>query len=616
MTNSGEANGGAIARVGKLLWKPSGDRRTRLHGRNEDWGKTLRRHGERWKLRRPGWTFLLGTIAAASLVGMTPRPGFSAEEIILTYGFFERTIQVEDLAAFARGEHPSRQLAAYIRLFNLSERQLEEIRRILNLSLSNTLSQSLTLNNDSQSVNEAVLISQFLYTRQGQALLEIVGNVMQTPPRQSGFYAVRAALILAAADQPEGLTILNFLEKFPAPAIRVDAIRGLAIADQVGRTLSDAAQSVALVHGQAAIIASEEPEAMVREARQLVGASPPYEALRSELRVPNRRFQANLYLPSPSNARIVLPTQVPVIVISHGLGDSRFSYDYLATYLARRGFVVVVPDHPGSNSQQIENLLEGLSQNVVSDEEFVARPQDVSALLDTLEIHLAGNSIWRDRINWQNVGIIGQSFGGYTALALAGAPVQTGSQPEICGSQLIPVNPSLLLQCQAESLSTLPPLQDDRVRAVLLVNPVGSALFGPTGYGTVQVPTLILAGVADTVAPALPEQIRPFTWLQTPDRYLVLVGSLTHFSVIPEVPRRGASLSVPLALIGPNPNLARSYLEVLSLGFFQTHLVGDTRYASILTARYLQEAMAGELLTPVSLIRDLPPAVLQQAISP
>ena len=32
-----------------------------------------------------------------------------------------------------------------------------------------------------------------------------------------------------------------------------------------------------------------------------------------------------------------------------------------------------------------------------------------------------------------------------------------------------------------------------------------------------------MASSADTVAPALPEQIRPFTWLTTPNRYLLVL---------------------------------------------------------------------------------------------
>jgi predicted dienelactone hydrolase len=304
-----------------------------------------------------------------------------------------------------------------------------------------------------------------------------------------------------------------------------------------------------------------------------------------------------------------------VVVISHGLGDNRYSYDYLGRYLAQQGFVVAVLDHPGSNSDQILSLLTGFSSNLVSDEEFIQRPQDITALLDTLESQLANNSVWRDRVDFQNVGVVGQSFGGYTALALGGATLQPDALANLCAPQVVPVNPSLLLQCQAVSIPTAPDLQDDRVQAVLAINPVGSALLGPNGYGNIDVPTLMVAGVADTVAPALPEQIRPFSWLQTPERYLVVIGNATHFSMI-DAEAEDASVALPPGVIGPNPQITQAYLEVLSLGFFKTYLEGDSRYQTILTSRYLQDSLATDPFVPISLIRDLPPGMLEQALSP
>lgn len=571
-------------------------------GKQQRWRGGWRQWVSRW-----GRSLLLSGTTLVALWAGGARPSFGADEIIIAYGFFERTIQIEDLIAFAEGRGLSRQLAAYVKLFNLSDQDLAQIQGVLN--------QSISFDSDTINVNESVAIAQFLYTDQGETLLRLLGEVVQTPSRQSGFHALRAALILAAADEPTGLTVLNFLVKYPTPAIRVDAIRGLAIADQINRTIGGASAAINWVHEQATLTASEEPESVVLTARQLVWDNPPYGVSRSEIRVPRRQIRANLYLPTPTGNWPPLPQQAPVVVISHGLGDNRYSYDYLGRYLAQRGFVVVVPDHPGSNSDQISNLLRGLTSDVVSDEEFLNRPQDITALLDALTAHLAGNPVWRDRADLNNVGVVGQSFGGYTALALGGGTLHPENLTAACGPQVVPVNLSLLLQCQADALTTVPSFRDQRVRAVLAVNPVGSALLGPQGYSSIQVPTLILAGVADTVAPALPEQIRPFSWLQTPDRYLVVVGSATHFSVI-DADVENSSLVLPPGVIGPNPQITQGYLQVLSLGFFKTYLEGDRRYETLLSARYLQENLATAPFSPVSVIRDLPPTVLGQAQAP
>jgi predicted dienelactone hydrolase len=559
------------------------------------------RWGRRWR------SLLLGGATLAAVLTGTGRPSLGAEDIIVAYGFFERTIPIEDLVAFAEGRGLSRQLEAYARLFNLSDEDLAQIQQVLN--------QPISFDSDTINVNESVAIAQFLYTDQGEALLELLGQVVQTPSRQSGFYALRAGLILAAAEEPPGLTVLTFLAKYPTPALRVDVIRGLAIADQIKNTVGTATAAINWVHTQAALTASEEPESVVLTARQLARDAPPYGASRSEVEVSQRRLRANLYLPTPIRNWPPLPAQAPVVVISHGLGDNRYSYDYLGRYLAQQGFVVAVLDHPGSNSDQILSLLTGFSSNLVSDEEFIQRPQDITALLDTLESQLANNSVWRDRVDFQNVGVVGQSFGGYTALALGGATLQPDALANLCAPQVVPVNPSLLLQCQAVSIPTAPDLQDDRVQAVLAINPVGSALLGPNGYGNIDVPTLMVAGVADTVAPALPEQIRPFSWLQTPERYLVVIGNATHFSMI-DAEAEDASVALPPGVIGPNPQITQAYLEVLSLGFFKTYLEGDSRYQTILTSRYLQDSLATDPFVPISLIRDLPPGMLEQALSP
>jgi uncharacterized ParB-like nuclease family protein len=46
---------------------------------------------------------------------------------------------------------------------------------------------------------------------------------------QPGFYAIRAALILTAADRRQGFTVLNILPQFPTSGIRGDLGQSLEI---------------------------------------------------------------------------------------------------------------------------------------------------------------------------------------------------------------------------------------------------------------------------------------------------------------------------------------------------------------------------------------------------
>jgi predicted dienelactone hydrolase len=104
----------------------------------------------------------------------------------------------------------------------------------------------------------------------------------------------------------------------------------------------------------------------------------------------------------------------------------------------------------------------------------------------------------------------------------------------------------------------------------------------------------------DTVAPAFAEQIKPFTWLGSDHRYLLLLARGTHFSVIGDTGGDDQPLAIPEALIGPYPELAQGYMQGFAQAFFQVNLLGDERFRPLLQASYAQALAAPEM--PLSLI--------------
>lgn len=139
---------------------------------------------------------------------------------------------------------------------------------------------------------------------------------------------------------------------------------------------------------------------------------------------------------------------------------------------------------------------------------------------------------------------------------------------------------SLLVQCKS---ALLPPanysLHDDRIKAIIAVNPLASSIFGQSGMSQIQVPLMLVAGSQDIVTPAVPEQIRPFTWLSTPNKYLVLIENGTHFSTNGEEANGRRVLPIPAGMIGANPASARSYLISrlsASLSFKPIWLINQT----------------------------------------
>ncbi|BDI14422.1 hypothetical protein ANSO36C_02240 [Nostoc cf. commune SO-36] len=317
----------------------------------------------------------------------------------------------------------------------------------------------------------------------------------------------------------------------------------------------------------------------------------------------NRTFPADIYLP-------IAQTPRPIIVISHGLGSDRTSFAYLAEHLASYGFVVAVPEHPGSNSQQIQALLAGIADRVTNPRELIDRPLDIKFLLDELTGLSKSNSTFRGRLNLEQVGVVGQSFGGYTALALAGAKINFEQLKADCPALENTLNVSLLLQCLAVNLPKAQyNLSDPRIKAAIAIDPVVSSIFGQASLSQIKIPVMIVSGSSDTVAPALTEQIKPFTWLTTPNKYLALINGGTHFSTIAESPN--AAVPVPTQVIGSSPALARRYVKALSVPFFETYVAQQSSYLPYLSPDYVNTISQQPL--PLSLIKSLTSEQLQEA---
>jgi predicted dienelactone hydrolase len=537
-----------------------------------------------------GWSFL-------SL--MATNAAVAAERIYVSYGPFERSISVKALENYARNGEIDEDLAVYAQY--VKPEQLERLRPILL----------------ERAEISPIAVSQFLYSPQGEILLRRLGEVIQSESRQPGFYAIRAALILAATS-PQGITPLNVLQKFPTSGIRINLERSLEIARDVEQTIAQNNQATLAVAQQASLEAVSQspprPNPAVNLAAQgsYAWRTQTFTLVDRNRATPllgqtERTFPVDLYIP-------LVQSSAPVVVISHGLGSDRGTFQYLAEHLASHGYVVAVPEHPGSNATQLQALLNGTATEAADPSEFINRPLDIKFLLNDLERRSRLDPELAGRADVQNVSVIGQSFGGYTALALAGAPLNFDALQKDCADLSNTLNLSLLLQCRAFSLSLTQyeQLSDPRVKAVVALNPIDSSVFGEEGLSQIQIPVLMLGGNADTVAPALPEQIRPFTWLTTPNRYLVLIEQGTHFSVTGET-KQPEPIQIPPQLVGPAPTLARRYVEILSLAFLKTYLSDQAAYRPYLSSAYVQSISQSPL--PLYLVQSLTTEQLSQAIS-
>ena len=493
------------------------------------------------------------------LFAINPPLAQSAEKITIAYNVFEFSVPVASLERFASQGQIDAELREYTRY--LKQPQIDQLKQVL--------TQKVALS--------AVDVSQLSNSSFGKEVLSFIGDIIQTGPEQNGFFAIRSALTLAA--HRNGFTAIDVIKKFPVPVLRVNSVELIDVIEKFNQLENLNNRSINLVIQQ-----SQQAANLTLTSGVTSAAPQKWHKENLLLLDPQRQRQiaANLYQPDSQQ-----PT--PLLVISPGLASDRSESIFveLAEHLASQGFTVAVIEHPNSNTQQLENLLQGLAREVMEPSEFVDRPRDVSYLLDELTRRNQSNQ-WHNRIDLQRIGVIGHSFGGYTAFALIGAEINFANLRQICAPRrfdLTAANVSLLLQCEALKLPEKPyQLHDKRIQSAFVFNPVGSAVFGEVGLRQVKTPVFMVSGSNDSIAPPLLEQVCPFTWLTNSPKYLAMIQGGTHDYATPKSPQN------PLfTLLGSTPvdsTSAREYLKLLSLDFFKTHTQPHPSSPTLLMSEY------------------------------
>lgn len=188
------------------------------------------------------------------------------------------------------------------------------------------------------------------------------------------------------------------------------------------------------------------------------------------------RIVAELWTPcgSPPQAMIIdrdgFPTAIrgvrncavprknlPLIVISHGMLEDRFSHHDTAEALADAGFAVVAFNHTQDSSDNIHD------QSVADISSFLVRPVDIKRVIDFFLVSPPTSL----KIDPRRIGFFGFSRGGYTGLVLAGA------EPDF-DTLIIPC-PENVLMCQQIKEHKIPahaPGYEPRIKAYVIADPV------------------------------------------------------------------------------------------------------------------------------------------------
>ncbi len=282
-----------------------------------------------------------------------------------------------------------------------------------------------------------------------------------------------------------------------------------------------------------------------------------------------------------------------IIVLSHGLGAQPQDLLDFGEHFASHGYFVVIPHHAGSSGDHLKLMLQGEVDEVFPYAEFGDRPRRISELLNWLMLH--NYEKFGGKLNVQNVGIMGHSFGAYTALAVAGAKINFDHLELACGdTSAADPNISLLLQCQAlgirENFQQHQSPHDPRISCICVWDFVGSAIFGEQGLASVNLPVMAIAGSHDMTTPFALEQLRLFQWLRSPETYLVVMEGKAHVQNLRQLTKK---MGLKISVSSPRKSQSQqsqfaTKIQALGLAFFNQYLHQQPNAETYLTASYGQ----------------------------
>ncbi len=278
------------------------------------------------------------------------------------------------------------------------------------------------------------------------------------------------------------------------------------------------------------------------------------------------RFLPTAFIASDSAVENAIPSTVgpfPLVVYSHGSGGVRYIASFLTERLASQGFVVAAADHTGDTATD-----EILGTAVTPATNDIDRPGDVSAVIDDVTARATSTTDpLSGVVDTEHVGVVGHSYGGYTALAsVSGRTVPGGGTVE----------------------------PDPRVDAVVAQAPYTERMTDAE-LEAVSVPTLLMVGSLDDVTPLATDTQRAFDLISGRPLVMVVLDAAGHQSFtdvcryqkrlpeLPDVPAALADLINRQAVEGCGPGLmdvvrAQSVADTLTVSFLQVQLAGLPGY--------------------------------------
>lgn len=241
----------------------------------------------------------------------------------------------------------------------------------------------------------------------------------------------------------------------------------------------------------------------------------------------------------------------PVILFSPDAGESRESYRYFGSFLARCGYVVILLGHPDGDAASRSK--EGSTDDPYA---WGNRPRDLSFLIDKLPDLARRLAPLHGKLLLHRLAIAGHALGAHTTLELAGSRVDRPGQP-------------------ATSFG------DQRVTCFLAMSPPGPGRYGlqPDSWNRIKGPVMLMTGTYDLVSGGRPGwRLIPFVRMPPGDKYAVWLTSANQQTFAEHGLYCGELLP---------------YIELAAAAFMDAYLKGSPRARKFLQNDGLRGVSAG-----------------------
>jgi predicted dienelactone hydrolase len=211
-------------------------------------------------------------------------------------------------------------------------------------------------------------------------------------------------------------------------------------------------------------------------------------------------------------------------------------------------------DHPGNTFRDQVAVNSDEAWKAFSEAAFdslVMRPLEISQTIDYAESLAGPDGAMSGVIDMEHVGVIGYSFGGYTALAAAGGQLDFSDIPALCKSgvaasmlttMMCTFHAEDMLDLEARLLEVVgidadmgqmwPSFADERVDAIVPLAPGGgSVVISDEGYAGIVAPMLMVRAGGDQLAVPAYNADRAWEFSGSPLKAMVTLEHAGHFVV-------------------------------------------------------------------------------------